>query len=236
MNEYTVKVTEVIQRTPKAVSIRMEKPVDFDYKPGQWALISLEVDGELGNRPLSFSSSPTEDFLDFTKGITRSSFSRAVQETKPGDSITLKGPAGTLVYKGGAPKVTFIAGGIGITPIRSIMKYLADTDEQGQKTLLYANHSPKETAFSDEIELWKSGDLNLSVINSFVQPPEGWTGPTGFITPEMIQEFIPHLNEQLFFVSGPPAMVGCVMDCFADLEVPKERVTLEELTGYEGMV
>ena len=116
------------------------------------------------------------------------------------------------------------------------MKYLADTNEQGQKTLLYASRNLEETAFIDEIEVWKSGDPDLTVINSFAQPPEGWTGPTGLITPEMIQRFIPDLDNQLFFVTGPPAMVECVVDCLNQLDVPKERVTLEELTGYERMV
>jgi len=237
MKEYTLEVIEVIHRTPKAISVRMEKPSGFHYDPGQWALISMQIDGNLESRPLSLSSSPTEDFLEFTKGITLSSFSMAVQESRPGDTVTLKGPAGILVYKGDAPKVTFMAGGIGITPIRSMMKYLADTDgPPGQKNLLYACHSLEECAFLDEIKLWESDDPGLTVTHTLIQPHEGWDGPTGFITYEMIRKYIPDLDEQLFFVSGPPHMVGCVVDCFADLNVPRERVTLEELTGYEGMV
>jgi ferredoxin-NADP reductase len=236
MKEYTVEVTEVIQRTPVAVSIRMERPGGFEYDPGQWGLFSLEVGDGLETRSLSFSSSPTEEFLEFTKGITRSAFSRAVQECKPGDMINLKGPAGVLVYKGGAPKVAFMAGGIGITPIRSMMKYLTDKGDPGQKTLLYACLSLEECAFLEEINLWESDDPGLTVIHTLEQPPEGWVGPVGFITNEMIEDNIPDINEQRFFVSGPPAMVGCVMACFADLNVPREKVTLEELTGYEGMV
>jgi ferredoxin-NADP reductase len=236
MQEYTVKVTEVITRTPTAVSIRMEKPEGFEYDPGQWAIFSLEVNDNLETRPLSLSSSPTEEFLEFTKGITRSSFSKAVQECEPGDMVNLRGPAGVLVYKGGAPRVTFMAGGIGITPVRSMLKYLADTGDAGQKTLLYASRSLEETAFLDEIRLWESSDPDLTVIQTFEQPHEGWNGPVGFINHSMIEEHIPDLGEQRFFVSGPPAMVGCVMGCFVDLEVPKEKVQLEELTGYEGMV
>ena len=175
-------------------------------------------------------------FLEFTKGITRSSFSRAVKECEPGDIIHFKGPAGALVYKGGSAKVTFMAGGIGITPIRSILKYLVDNGDTGQKTLLYASRYPEGTAFLNEILSWKASDPNLSHIQAYEQPPEGWTGPVGFITNEMIEDNIPDLDQQRFFVSGPPAMVGCVMECFRDLDVPKERVQLEELTGYEGMV
>lgn len=236
MKEYTVKVTEVIQRTPTAVSIRMDRPDGFEYDPGQWAVFSLEVNDGLETRPLSFSSSPTEGFLEFTKGVTRSAFSTAVKECEPGDLVKFKGPAGVLVYMGGTPKVTFMAGGIGITPVRSIMKYLSDTGDSGQKVLLYASRNPEETAFQDEIRQWESNDPGLSVVQAYEQPPDGWTGPVGFITNEMIEENIPGINEQRFFVSGPPAMVGCVMECFVDLNVPKDKVTLEELTGYEGMV
>jgi len=236
MKDYSVEVIEVIQRTPTAASIRMDRPDGFEYDPGQWAQFSLEVNDGLETRPLSFSSSPTEGFIEFTKGITRSAFSRAVQECEPGDTIHLKGPAGVLTYKGGDPKVTFMAGGIGITPLRSILKYLTDTGDAGLKTLLYASRNPEETAFLDEIKQWKSTDPNFTVVQAYEQPPEGWSGPVGFITNEMIADNIPDMGEQRFFVSGPPAMVGCVMDCFIDLKIPKERVQLEELTGYEGMV
>jgi len=235
MKEYTVEVTEVIERTPSAVSIRMEKPEGFEYDPGQWAQISLEVSENQETRPLSLSSSPTEKFLEFTKGITRSAFSMAVQECEPGDIVNLKGPAGVLVYKGGTSRVTFMAGGIGITPIRSIMKYLIDTGDPEKKYLLYASRSQEETAFLDEIRQWESDDPNLTVVQAYEQSPEGWNGPVGFITYEMIKKYIPHLDEQKYFVSGPPAMVGCVMECFVDLNVPRDKVTLEELTGYEGM-
>lgn len=236
MKEYTVKITKVIQRTPKAVSIRMEKPDGFNYDPGQWALFSLEVNSGLETRPLSFSSSPTEEYLEFTKGITKSSFSKAVGTCKPGDTVALKGPAGVLVYKGGEPKVTFMAGGIGITPLRSMLKYLADTGDSGQKTLLYTTRNPEETAFIDEIRQWESKDPGLTLIQAYEQPPEGWNGPVGFITNEMIEKNITDLDKQRFYVSGPPAMVRCVISCFADLNIPKEHVQLEELTGYEGMV
>jgi ferredoxin-NADP reductase len=236
MKEYKVKVIEVIKRTPTAVSIRMEKPEGFVHEPGQWAVFSIKVNDSLESRPLSFSSSPTEKFLEFTKGITGSAFSAAVLKFKPGDLITFKGPAGVLVYKGGEPKVTFMAGGIGITPVRSILKYLFDTGDTGQKTLLYASRNYEETAFLEEIRQWGSNNVGLDLVQAYEQPPEGWGGPTGFITPEMIQEHIPDLSKQKFFVSGPPAMVGAVMNCFKTLEVPDSRVKLEELKGYEGMV
>ena len=166
MKEYTVKVTEVIERTPTAVSIRMEKPDGFEYEPGQWALFSLGVDDGLESRPLSFSSSPTEKFLEFTKGITGSAFSAAVQECNPGDLITFKGPAGVLVYRGGEPIVTFMAGGIGITPIRSILKYLVDMGDAGDKTLLYASRNIEETAFLEEIRQWGSNNVGLNLVQA----------------------------------------------------------------------
>jgi ferredoxin-NADP reductase len=235
MNEYTLEVTGTIKRTPMSTSVRMVKPEGFTYQPGQWAQFTVDVNGSQESKPLSLSSSPTELHLEFTKKLTGSIFSRAIGDLKSGDQIHFKGPAGNLVYTGGLEKVTFLAGGIGITPIRSILKYLADHRAAGGKNLLYANQNLEETAFLDEVNQWEVLDPDLRVVNILENPPEEWDGPTGFITRQIIEEFVPEREDQTFYVSGPPAMVDCVLDCFADLKVPGDRVIKEELKGYMGM-
>ena len=236
MKEYTTKVTEVIKRTPSAVSIRMAKPEGFTFSPGQWGYFTVDGDKGKASRSLSFSSSPTEPHLEFTKRISDSDFCKIVEQLNTDDEVSFTGPMGTLVYKGGLEKVTFLAGGIGITPIRSILKYAIDEEIKGEKTLIYGNLNVEETAFAEEIGQWENQDPGLKVIHVLEKPAEGWRGPTGFINSSVIKESILDLSAQTYYVSGPPAMVKAVTMCLDELGIQRDRVYKEELEGYEGMV
>ena len=236
MNEYTLEVTGTVKRTPMSTSVRMNKPAGFAFMPGQWDQFTLDVEGEKESKPLSLSSSPTEPFLEFTKRISGSAFSQAIAGLKPGDQILLKGPVGNLVYTGGVERVTFLAGGIGITPIRSILKYLIDNKVEGEKIFLYGNLSVEETAYREEIRQWEDQDPDLSVIHVLEKPPEGWNGPTGFITRKIIEDNVPDLENRTFYVSGPPPMVNAVSGALDQLKIPMDKRITEKLEGYEGMV
>jgi ferredoxin-NADP reductase len=236
MNESTVKVIELIQCTPTAKTVRMEKPQDFIFQPGQWGYFTLNGDYERVSRSLSFSSSPTEPHLEFTKRISDSDFSQTVEQLQKGDKVSLLGPMGSLVYEGGLDKVTFLAGGIGITPIRSILKHAIDRGIAGEKFLLYGNLNVEETAFAEEIERWQEEDPGLIVTHVLHDPPEGWGGLTGFIDSRVIEVSVPDLPGQAFYVSGPPPMVKAVAICLDELGIHRDKVYKEELEGYEGMV
>ena len=235
MRDYTVKVIELIQRTPSAATLRMEKPEGFTFKPGQWGYFTVQ--GEKGeiSRSLSFSSSPTEPYLEFTKRISESDFCQTVEKFQGGEEVTFSGPMGNLFYEGSLEKVTFIAGGIGITPIRSILKHAVDKGIGGEKFLLYGNLSVTETAFADEVKLWEEEDPGLKVIHVLKDPPEGWSGFSGFIDSHVIETSVPDLPGQTFYVSGPPPMVNAITACLDELGVDRGKVVKEELKGYETM-
>jgi len=236
MNDYTVKVIDLIQITPTAKTLRMEIPQDFTFKPGQWGYFSVEGNRGRVSRSLSFSSSPTEPHLEFTKRISDSDFCKILELLKKDDEVFFQGPMGNMVYEGGLEKVTFLAGGIGITPIRSILKHAVDNNLEGEKFLVYGNLNVEETAFADEIKQWEKEDSSLKVINVLQDPVEGWSGFTGFIDSHIIEASIPDLPAQTFYVSGPPAMVKAVAMYLDELGIHHDRVYKEELEGYEGMI
>jgi len=236
MNEYTVKVIELIQRTPSAATLRMDKPEGFTFKPGQWGYFTIEGDCGKVSRTLSFSSSPTEPHLEFTKRTSDSDFCKNVKQLQKGNEVSFQGPMGNLIYEGSLDKVTFLAGGIGITPIRSILKNAVDKDLAGEKFLVYGNLNVKETAFAEEIKQWEKEDPGLKVFHVLTEPPQGWDGFAGFIDSRIIEASVPDLPDQTFYVSGPPPMVKAVAMCLDELGVHRDRVLKEELTGYEGMV
>jgi len=236
MTEHTVKVVETILRTPSSISIRMEKPDGFDYLPGQWAIFSIDCPGETISKPLSFSSSPTEPFLEFTKRITGSSYCSGISSLAPGSSVTFEGPMGDLVYREGMDNLVFMAGGIGITPVRSILKYISDNGGNVTRHLIYSNRNIEEIAFGGELESFSSSDSLFKLTNILESPPPGWEGPAGFINGDIIKKQIPDLAGQTFFLCGPPVMVDCLLDDLKKLDVSEENINTEKLVGYEGLV
>jgi ferredoxin-NADP reductase len=236
MDEHTVTVTEVIPRTPTGKSIRLETPPGFQYKPGQWAMVT-PLPGQNGeSKPLSFSSSPTEPHLEFTKRISQSDFSAVIDRLAPGDTVRFQGPAGNMIYTGAEKRVVFIAGGIGITPVRSILRYLYDMKISGEHCLLYANSTIDEIAFHDEFERMQDENQAFRVANVLAVPPEGWQGHQGFLTLDIIEECVPDIAGQTVFLCGPPKMVECLEEFLAEMKVPADQIRKESLQGYEELV
>lgn len=144
-------------------SLVFEKPEGFNFYPGQYLDIKLPIFDPNGDtRAFTISSSPTEDFLMITpkKGI--SPFKKFIEHLKSGDTIESSHPAGTFTLDESSPAV-FIAGGIGITPFRSIIKYCLDQQISTPMTLIYSN-SDTNFLFKKELEIWKQKLSNLTII------------------------------------------------------------------------
>lgn len=144
-------------------SLILEKPDNFRFYPGQYLDIKLPVNDPFGDtRAFTLSSSPTEDFLMITpkKGI--SPFKKFIEQLKEGDEIESSHPAGTFTLDE-TEKAVFLAGGIGITPFRSIIKYAVDNKLKTPITLIYSNSS-KDFLFKEELEKWKTNLPKLTII------------------------------------------------------------------------
>jgi len=120
--DISVKIQDVIVRTPLVKSFRVTLEKDVPFKAGQWCVVKVTTD-KTYSKALSISSAPTEKgYLEFTKKISSSEFSSALSGLKAGDIIGVRYPFGNFTFQGDVPKIAFISGGIGITPIRSICK------------------------------------------------------------------------------------------------------------------
>ena len=236
MNKYISKVIEVIRRTPTSKSIRFERPEGFEYDAGQYGIFTPLPDEPDLSKPLSFSSSPSEPFLEVTKRISPSDYSTAIDGLKTGSEVVFAGPAGHLTRRGDNGPVVFVAGGIGITPVRSILRYLEDRGTRGKRALVYANHCLEEIAFGEELERMKEVNPSLELIHVLQDPPVGWQGFTGFITTRLIKSAVPDVAERTVFLCGPPLMVSSLEGILTELRVPREKVRKEQLVGYGSLV
>ncbi len=235
LKEFETKVIDIIQRTPNVLSIRL-KAEEVEFQAGQYLFVTLKKDGNDLSKVLSISNSPTEKgFVEFTKKISESPFSKLLRELKINDWAKLKLPFGKFTFAGEHKKIAFLSGGIGITPIRSICKFATDTKINSDIILLYSNHLPEDIAFKDDFEEMQTGNKNLKVMHTITCPdplPE-WHGLTGFINEDMIKAQIPDFKERIFYLCGPPKMVELMQRILKDkLCVDSQNIITENFAGY----
>ncbi|MDP2044521.1 MAG: FAD-dependent oxidoreductase, partial [Candidatus Omnitrophota bacterium] len=150
--EIKTRIKEIIRRNYNVKSFRLEIPGAPDFKAGQFLSVVLNNNPEL-KRYLSISSSPTEEgYLEFTKKLTQSDFSRALDNLKAGDQVIIQYPFGKFVLDESAARIAFLSGGIGITPIRSICKYAVDRNSGVDIALVYSNQSARDIVFKDDFD------------------------------------------------------------------------------------
>jgi ferredoxin-NADP reductase len=229
--ETTVKA--IVLRTVNVKSFRFSKPEALDYKPGQYLLMTVKSAGKELVKPFSISSSPSEkDYIEFTKKLTDSEFSAALIALKVGDWARIDAPYGNFTFTGEHERVCLLAGGIGITPFRSICRYSTDTRLNAKITLLYGCRTENDIVFKNELEQIAQLNQNLRVIFILNEADSEWKGATGVVTAEMVKKEVPDYKETVFYVCGPPPMVEAMGKMIKDLDLPAAQLKLEAFTGH----
>ena len=238
-------VTRILQETPDVKTFRLMNPLGgvlpFTYLPGQYITVSVIIGGSLVKRSYTIASSPTQrDYIELTVkhskgGQVSGHLHSTIQE---GDLLGLSGPAGTFVFTGRECKcILLIAGGVGITPLMSVLRYLLDRSWSGEIFLIYGCRSPEDIIFREELEYLRQRNKNLRVVITILQGGEkGWVGPTGNITKQLIMESVPDLAERYVHICGPVPMMEAVKRSLAELGVPTTRIVTEAFGPAMGKV
>ncbi|MBN1913767.1 MAG: FAD-dependent oxidoreductase [Candidatus Omnitrophica bacterium] len=225
-------VQEVIKRTHNVKSIRLEPAGDLNFKAGQFLSVRLKAEKEL-KRYLSFSSSPSEGFIEFTKKLTESDFSRTLDGLKSKDEVFIQYPFGDFTLKDDHKKVAFLSGGIGITPIRSICKFATDKKLDVDIALLYANRTFSDIAFRQDFDLMKKENPRLKVVHVLSEACPDFESCMGRIDSGLIKKEVPDYSGRKFFLCGPPAMVDAMKKILSEeLVLPKDSIITENFQGY----
>jgi predicted ferric reductase len=226
-------VTDVREERGQSWTLRF-RPDGHDgisFAPGQfgWVIVGQNPFATT-QHPFSFSSSAETDDGVVEMTIKESGdFSSTVGGIEPGTRAYVDGPHGVFTPdRNEGPGFVLIAGGVGITPLMSILRTFADRGDRRPCLLVYANRSPEEATFLDELEEL-TGRLELRIVHVASEPPEGWDGETGFVTGDLLRRHLPARHRfQQYFVCGPPPMLDAVESVLVDdLEVPTERVHTE---------
>ncbi len=229
--------TEIADRT---MAYRFDKPSGWMFRPGQWVDMTLiepaETDGKRNMRSFSIASAPHEDFLMFATRMRDTAFKRVLAGMKLGTEVKIDGPFGEMtIDENSARPAVLLAGGIGITPFRSMV---VDAAKQNRSTAIYlffSNRRPEDTAFLDELLVCERENANFKLtctMTKMTDSAHSWQGESRKIGQEMISMNLSGARDPVFFLAGPPGMVGGLREMLSAGGVLQEDIRAEEFSGY----
>lgn len=197
------------------------------FQPGQyleWTLGHPGTDIRGNRRTFTIASSPTEPEVRLGVKVYKpsSSFKQALLSLKPGNFVYAGQLAGNFTLPDDTSRrLVFIAGGIGITPFRSMLKYMIDTKQKRDIQLYYLVSNQAEIAYRDVLDQAKANGVKVTII----------TGSERLDTPRLQTE-VSDYNERIFYISGPNAMVESYADTLRSLRIPRSRIKTDHFSGY----
>lgn len=231
---------EKIQMGPDIYDFVFSPDCKLNYKPGQymeWTLGHKKPDSRGNRRYFTLASSPTEN--EIRMGVKfypePSSFKTSLMELNSGDKIIASHLAGDFVMpKDKNKKLVLIAGGIGITPFRSMLKYLTDKNEKRDIVLFYSNREAHEIVYQEVFqEAWqKLGIKTLYTLTEMNSIPADWRGHRGRIDANMIEREVPDYKERIFYLSGPRTMVVAFEKTLTEMGVKDKQIKTDFFPGF----
>jgi ferredoxin-NADP reductase len=209
-----------------------------DFEPGQYFFVTLPDIGyqdERGlRRHITVVTSPNErGVLGLCTRLRDTAFKRTLAELPVGADVEVEEPKGTWVL----PKETdrpyvFIAGGIGITVFRCMLRYIAEEGLPHRVTLFYSNRDRESTAFLDELAELEGANPRLRVVITMTDDPE-WEGERRRIDADFLRDHVDgELGSFVYLIAGPPALVEAMEEVLREAGVPEEQVRPERFSGY----
>jgi ferredoxin-NADP reductase/ferredoxin len=231
----TLRVDAVRDETLNVKTFRLVNPaggnIPFSYLPGQFLTLAIEPGGKPTKRSYTIASTPTRpDAIEITvKREDHGLVSRYLHdEIKIGTTLNLSAPSGTFTFTGGEhDSIVLIAGGVGITPMMSVVRYLTDQKWAGDIFLLISHRSPSDYIFREEIEALSQRHANLRVITTMSRPDGAWSGLTGRITKELVNDSVPSIASRRIHICGPVPMMDDVKSMLTELQVRLEQIKIE---------
>lgn len=221
MGNHILKITSINNETHDVLRIVTDKPIGFDFEPGQAAKIAINKSGWLKEeRPFTFTNLPANNSLEFTIKTypEQESVTNELLSLKQDDELVLHDVFGAITYKG---EGVFIAGGAGITPFISIFRDLKTKNKIGNNMLVFANKTKADIILESEFKKML-GDSFINILSD--EKLEGYH--YGRITEEFLKENVTDFYQR-FYLCGPPTMIEDVERQLINLGADKNLITKE---------
>ena len=235
INIKLLKKQEIAKDT---MAFYFEKPQGFEYRAGQFADYTLidppKTDEEGNTRGFSFITAPYEENIGAATRIRDTAFKRVLKDLPIGTEVKLDAPYGDFtLHKTDTTPAAFIIGGIGVTPVRSMIAQATHDKTAHKLTLLHSNKTPANAPFAADFERLAKENPNFSYVpvvsdSSVAQ----WDGERGHIDADMIKRHISDLNAPIYYLSGPEGMVKAMRQLLVSLDINEDNIRTEEFTGY----
>ena len=226
---------ERIDRAKNIASFRFRTKERIDFLPGQFTQLIFDVENSANrelNKYLSFSSSPTKDYIEVTKRLTESEFSKRLENLKPGDSLLLKSPMGNCVFNEEDKQIAFLVGGIGITPVISIIEYIVDEKLDVDIVVFYSSRT-EDIAFRNQLDNWQKSHNNIQIFYTITDcEPKDKQCLSGAINEDLVKQRMGNCCGRTVFIFGPPAMVEAMKNLCFRVGCDKSAIKAEKFIGY----
>jgi ferredoxin-NADP reductase len=222
------------------MAFHFEKPAGFSFKPGQAIDLILmnppSAEAASGRHTFSLVSAPFQSTLTIATRLRDSAFKRALRALPIDSPARLEGPFGSLtLHSNHARPAVFIAGGIGITPFMSILRQAARDQLPQRLTLLYSNRRPEDAAFLAELQEIERCNKNFRLVATMTEMHKSslpWKGGTGLIDRDLVISVGKDLAAPIYYIAGPPSMVGDLRQTLAHAGITDDDIRSEEFYGY----
>jgi ferredoxin-NADP reductase len=213
------------------------KPEGFIFTAGQHVIMKLTASTEITTKVthlFTIASAPHEKHLMFAMRIRDTVFKKTIKEMPVGSEVKIAGPLGNFILHAdeSVPAVC-LAGGIGITPFRSMIIHAMHGHSSMPLMLFYANRRPEEAAFLEELlSLNKPPCLIIPTMTRLSDNEQSWKGETGHIALPMLQKYIPDIILPHYYCAGPPAFVKAMASLLETAGIDSQQLHVDEFSGY----
>ncbi len=210
----------------------------FFYKPGQFINLYLEIDNTPIVRSYTLASSPSRPYnIAITvKRIPNGIVSNWLHDNcNVGNTIIADAPNGSFnCFDLPAPKLLFISGGSGITPVMSMLRWLTDSSAEADIIFIHHAHTPKDVIFAQELALLATQNAHLKVVISVSKADDSWHGMTERVSATQLLSIAPDLLERNVYACGPTSYMNTIQDILISLNFPLQHYHFESFTSYRS--
>src|SRR3989338_5457000 len=230
--DYNVVLSRIVQETKdvRTFCLKFSDEKGFDFFPGQFVMLRIPSDIEKLKRAYSIASSPTEDgIIDVTFRI-EGKFTNKLAGLREGDELVASGPFGHFNFKPDMKDdLVLFAGGTGIAPFRSFVKFIVGRNLPNKVVLFYSSKTPDEIIYFNELREFKKKSKNVKIVFTVTRyDGNDWDGLRGRFDEKMIMENLDGFDNKLFYLCGSNSFVDSVVGILKAKDIPKERIKFEK--------
>lgn len=209
------------------------RPDGYAFTAGQYLRLTVTTPSGQLRHSFSHADAPGDETTVVLTRLTGSPYKQALLAMRPGDTATMSGPYGTLVLAPEVRRAGFLVGGVGVSPARGILRDVIATQRDVELLIFNGNMDESCVPFRQEFDAVERDHAGIRFVHVLAEPPAGWTGERGFITPDIVRRHCDPLDGMQWYVCGPPAMVDAMRRVVDELAIPADRLHFELFAGYE---